>query len=51
MHEFKLLLDKILDCEFIHAMIYHIVAKHVECSFVIVVGSNHTVSVQRDIVT
>lgn len=49
-HKLELLLDEILDGELVGAVVYHIVAKHVERALVEVVGANYAISVQGDVI-
>ena len=48
--EVEVFLDDVLDGEFILSVIHHVVAKHVESALVVVVGSDHSVAVEGDVV-
>ena len=49
-HKLELLLDEILNGELVGAVVYHIVAKHVERALVEVVGANYAISVEGDVI-
>ena len=49
-HELELFLDEILNGELVGAMINHIVAKHIERALVEVVGANHAIAVEGDVI-
>ncbi len=50
-HKLEVLLEYILDGELIYAVVYHIVAEHIERTLVKPVGSDYSVAVQRDAVS
>ena len=44
-HKLEVLLDDVLDGQLIYAVIYDVVAEHIERALVEVVGSDHTISI------